>query len=294
MCSRIRALYGISAPAKLNLFLHVTARRADGYHLLESVFTLIDWQDTLHFEMRGDARITREILPTSTVALPEDPQADLSVRAALALQQASACGRGVHISVDKHIPTQAGLGGGSSNAASTLLALTRLWNLHLSRAQLQQLALQLGADVPFFLCGSAAAWVAGIGDAITPLQGAAALPRQRLIVVKPAAGLETARIFAAPALTRNAPPASLHAFAQNPWGYGHNALQSVAEALQPQVRQARRWLQAAHLHPRMTGSGSAVFAPLPSGSALTGGCCLPAGWRSRICYNLDAHPLDAW
>ena len=144
----MQALYDVPAPAKLNLFLHVTGRRPDGYHLLQSVFMLIDWCDVLHIEVRGNGAVTREDL---TSALPAD---DLVVRAARALQKATGCPQGVHIGVSKHIPAQAGLGGGSSDAASTLLALNRLWKLKLSRQQLHSIALTLGADVPFFLCGA--------------------------------------------------------------------------------------------------------------------------------------------
>jgi len=289
----MRTLHDVAAPAKLNLFLHITGQRADGYHRLESVFMLIDWCDTLHFAVRDDGRITREVLPESSAAVPAVPEDDLTVRAARALQQAGGCRRGVHIRMHKRIPAQAGLGGGSSDAASTLLALNRLWNLHLPRAQLQQLALQLGADVPFFLCAHAAAWVGGIGEIIRPLP--AALPRQRFIVVKPEAGLATARIFSDPQLPRRAPRAALPDFLQAPFAYGRNALQDVAEALQPQVRQARQWLQAMQLQARMTGSGSAVFAPLPRHMpAGAWPAPLPALWHSRICHNLAAHPLQAW
>ena len=148
----MQALYDISAPAKLNLFLHITGRRADGYHLLQSAFMLIDWCDQLHFEVRQDGRISREDL---TWALPED---DLCLRAAQALQTASACALGVHIGIAKSVPAQAGMGGGSSDAASTLLALNRLWKLGWTQTQLAAIGLQLGADVPFFLLGQHAWW----------------------------------------------------------------------------------------------------------------------------------------
>jgi 4-diphosphocytidyl-2-C-methyl-D-erythritol kinase len=152
----MKALFDVPAPAKLNLFLHITGRRSDGYHLLQSAFMLIDWCDTLHFERRSDGKITREDL---TTALPPD---DLIVRAARALQTSSACSSGVHIGIEKHIPAQAGMGGGSSDAASTLLALNRLWGLNYSLERLSQIGLQLGADVPFFL-GGHNAWVEGVG-----------------------------------------------------------------------------------------------------------------------------------
>jgi len=153
----MKSLYDISAPAKLNLFLHVTGRRSDGYHLLQSVFMLIDWCDTLHFDLRADGRISREDLG------PPLPVDDLVVRAARALQAASNSPLGAHIGIEKHIPAQAGMGGGSSDAASTLLALNRLWKLNLSLEKLIKIGLQLGADVPFFLNGRNA-WVEGIGE----------------------------------------------------------------------------------------------------------------------------------
>ena len=183
----MQSLYDVPAPAKLNLFLHITGRRTDGYHLMQSAFMLIDWCDTLHFELRADGIISREDL---SVALPPD---DLVVRAARALQHASQCPLGVHIGVHKSIPAQAGLGGGSSDAASTLLALNRLWNTRLPLATLAALALQLGADVPFFLSGGHA-WIEGIGEVVTPLS----LPVARFAVVKPPQGLETRLIFSDP------------------------------------------------------------------------------------------------
>lgn len=149
----MRSLHDVPAPAKLNLFLHITGRRDDGYHLLQSVFMLLDWHDTLHFDKRGDGNVSREDL--SGMPLPAD---DLIMRAARALQQATGCSQGVHIGVEKRLPAQAGMGGGSSDAASTLMALNRLWQLNLTRRELQRIGLGLGADVPFFLCGSSA-WV---------------------------------------------------------------------------------------------------------------------------------------
>ena len=152
----MKALYDVPAPAKLNLFLHITGRRSDGYHLLQSVFMLIDWCDTLHFELRSSTHISRADLGST---LPAD---DLTLRAARALQTATGCTQGAHLSVLKRIPAQAGMGGGSSDAASTLLALNRLWKLKLSLPELGRIGLTLGADVPFFLYGHNA-WIEGIG-----------------------------------------------------------------------------------------------------------------------------------
>ena len=283
----LKAIYDVAAPAKLNLFLHITGRRPDGYHLLESVFMLIDWCDTLHFELRTDGQITRTDLATGGEPLPAE---DLVVRAARALQKASGTSLGVHIGLEKRIPSQAGLGGGSSDAASCLLALQRLWGVHLPPAELRALALQLGADVPFFLCGGNA-WVQGVGDQITPQ----ALPAARFVVVKPPAGLLTDAIFRAPTLKRDTETATIRGFAANANGpvyeFGHNDLQPVAQALCPQIGQSLDWLSMQHLNGRMTGSGSAVFAHLPHAMTLA---AAPGGWQVRTCSNLEAHPLAGW
>ena len=279
----MQSLYDIPAPAKLNLFLHITGRRADGYHLLQSVFMLIDWSDTLHFSLRRDGQISREDL---TWALPPD---DLVVRAARALQQATQCQQGVHIGIAKSVPAQAGMGGGSSDAASTLLALNRLWQLNLSLPTLARLGLALGADVPFFL-GGHNAWVEGIGDQITPVE----LPSAQFVVVKPDMGLETARIFSDPALKRNTETAIISGFAADALGkftFGRNDLQAVAQKLCPSVSQALDWLKSQGLAGRMTGSGSAVFAQLLHGIDLDSA---PDALLIRLCSNLDVHPLVGW
>ena len=276
----MRALYDVPAPAKLNLFLHVTGRRPDGYHLLQSAFMLIDWCDWLHFELRPGGAISREDLGDP---LPEE---DLVVRAARALQSAAGASQGAHISVDKRVPAQAGMGGGSSDAASCLLALNRLWNLELPLRELEKIGLALGADVPFFLRGRNA-WVEGIGEQITPIELAAA----RFAVAKPPQGLETARIFGDPALKRNSDAAIISGFAADPYGFGRNDLQAVAEDLCPDVEQALQWLGSQGLRGRMTGSGSAVFALLPPGKSLAQA---PAGFRARECGNLAVHPLVGW
>ena len=284
----LKALYDVPAPAKLNLFLHITGRRADDYHLLQSVFMLIDWCDTLHFELRRDGLISRTDLGT---AVHQDlPAEDLSVRAARALQAATGTSLGVHISLEKRIPSQAGMGGGSSDAASCLLALQRLWGLRLPPAKLMALALSLGADVPFFLCGSHA-WVEGIGELITPIT----LPAARFLVVKPAAGLSTQAIFSSPELKRDTKTATMLGFAANDngrvYGFGHNDLQPVAEKLCPPMVQSLNWLAAQGLQGRMTGSGSAVFAQMPNEMTLSDA---PGDWQIRQCGNLEAHPLAGW
>ncbi|MBP6405447.1 MAG: 4-(cytidine 5'-diphospho)-2-C-methyl-D-erythritol kinase [Ramlibacter sp.] len=276
----MRALYEVPAPAKLNLFLHVTGRRADGYHLLQSVFMLVDWCDTLHFERRDDGVLTREDL---TTPLPAD---DLVIRAARALQAAGATPHGAWIGVEKRLPAQAGMGGGSSDAATCLLALNRLWGLNLPLSRLAQIGLALGADVPFFLRGRNA-WVEGIGEQITPLD----LPRAHFAVAKPDAGLDTALIFRDPGLERQHETAIISGFAANPYGFGQNDLQPVAQRLCPAVTQALQWLSSQGLQGRMTGSGSAVFAQMPQDKVLQPA---PDGWQVRVCGNLDVHPLVGW
>ncbi len=277
----MKSLYDVPAPAKLNLFLHVTGRRADGYHLLQSVFMLIDWCDTLHLECRADGRISREDL----VGMPL-PADDLIVRAARALQALTGCTLGVHVGVEKRIPSQAGMGGGSSDAASCLLALNRLWHLGLTITELAAVGLRLGADVPFFLHGHHA-WVEGIGETITPLK----LPAARFVVIKPPQGVETRSIFEAKELKRDTFPATISGFAADPYGFGSNTLQPVALAQCPQIAQALDWLADQGLHGRMTGSGSAVFAQMPDGIDLHRA---PEGWQVRICGNLAVHPLHGW
>ncbi|CAN7257213.1 4-(cytidine 5'-diphospho)-2-C-methyl-D-erythritol kinase [Acidovorax sp. LjRoot129] len=281
----MQALYDVPAPAKLNLFLHITGRRDDGYHLLQSVFMLIDWCDTLHFELRSATTdITREDLG------PALPDVDLTIRAARALQSATGCTQGAHITVDKSIPAQAGMGGGSSDAATTLLALNRLWGLRLPRSALEAIGLTLGADVPFFLRGCNA-WVEGIGETITPLERAHQVPPARFAVVKPAAGLETKLIFSSSSLKRDSDSATILGFAAAHFDFGQNDLQPVAQALCPEVTEALDWLRSRGLQGRMTGSGSAVFAQMSHAVDLNGA---PQGWQVRACENLMIHPLAGW
>lgn len=280
----MQALYDVPAPAKLNLFLHITGRRADGYHLLQSVFMLVDWCDTLHFERRADGSISREDLGTPL------PEMDLTLRAAHALKTATGCTLGAHIGVLKRIPAQAGMGGGSSDAATALLALNRLWGLGLSSRALETIGLQLGADIPFFLRGNNA-WVEGIGETITPLEKAHQLPQARFAIVKPAAGLETKLIFSSPNLKRDSDSATILGFAAEHFDFGRNDLQPVAQALCPEVTQAIEWLKDRGLQARMTGSGSAVFARMSHEVDLNNA---PEGWQVKACENLMIHPLAGW
>lgn len=289
----LRALYDLPAPAKLNLFLHVTGRRDDGYHLLQSVFQLVDWADRLHLERRDDGLLRRHDLGA---VLPAD---DLCLRAARALQAASGTGWGVDISIDKQLPWGAGLGGGSSNAATVLLALNRLWGLRWPRARLQAIALTLGADVPFFV-GGRNAWVEGIGERLTPV----ATPVQWFALLKPPAAIATKDIFTHPLLVRDTKSAILAGFlASDPelqglaQGWGHNDLQPPAEACCPEVAQAARVLEAVFGNSRMTGSGSTVFARAGTGSqpvATLQAEQVPSGWVGRMCRSLQVHPLAGW
>lgn len=276
----LQSLHNVLAPAKLNLFLHITGRRADGYHLLQSVFMLIDWCDTLHLDVKLDGTIQRIDLNTP---LPAD---DLIVRAARALQSASGTSLGAEIRIDKQIPAQAGMGGGSSDAASTLLALNKLWGLNWPVSKLLPIGLALGADVPFFLYGHNA-WVEGIGEKISPVL----VPPSRFVVIKPNAGIETARIFGSPALERATKTATILDFAAQPYDFGRNDLQPVAQALCPEIEMALQWLQSFGLKPRMTGSGSAVFAQLPEHTVVD---TPPHNWQVQICRNMVSHPLREW
>lgn len=304
----LKAIYDVPAPAKLNLFLHITGRRPDGYHLIQSVFMLIDWCDTLHFELRRDGNISRDdLLPSNDQGAETLPADDLTVRAARALQKATGTSLGVHIGLEKRIPSQAGMGGGSSDAASCLLALQRLWGITLPRGELLALALSLGADIPFFLSGGHA-WVEGVGERITPLH----LPAASFLVVKPAVGLSTGMIFSSPTLKRDSETATIVGFAGdaqseagqtvNPdaiYGFGRNDLQPVALNLCPQLGQSLDWLKARNLQGRMTGSGSAVFAYLPHGTN-SSGIDIDSDndsmrhWKIRKCSNLKVHPLAGW
>ena len=276
----MQSLYDIPAPAKLNLFLHITGRRDDGYHLLQSAFMLIDWCDTLHFEIRSDGIISREDL---SWALPAD---DLCTRAAKALQDVTSCSLGVHIGIVKSVPAQAGMGGGSSDAASTLLALNRMWDLQLPLEKLMAIGLKLGADVPFFLSGRHG-WVEGIGEIITPIE----IPSAQFVVVKPDAGLDTKLIFSDPELKRDSQPAIISGFAANTLTFGRNDLQAVAQKLCPGVNQALAWLATQGLSGRMTGSGSAVFAHLLHAVDLQNA---PDAMQIKVCSSLDVHPLLGW
>jgi 4-diphosphocytidyl-2-C-methyl-D-erythritol kinase len=267
------------APAKLNLFLHVTGRRSDGYHTLETLLVALDWGDTLALACRDDGAIAR------TVDLPGVPvEHDLALRAAHALKRETGCALGVDIAITKRIPQGAGLGGGSSDAASTLLALNRLWNLDLPRAELARIALALGADVPFFVNGEPAI-ARGIGERLT----AVTLPPFWVAVIAPPIVVPTATIFAAPELTRNSAWAKMDVFSE---GYGRNDLQPVAVAHFPGIDAALGTLRAVSESARMTGSGSCVFASFASESAARAALeAKPPGMQGVVARTLARHPL---
>jgi 4-diphosphocytidyl-2-C-methyl-D-erythritol kinase len=291
----LRSIFEVCAPAKLNLFLHVVGRRADGYHLLQSVFVLIDWCDTLHFERREDGKVFRHDLGA---VLPED---DLCLRAARLLQTESGCSLGADISIDKRVPWGAGMGAGSSDAASTLLALNRLWGLGWSRARLLGLGLKLGADVPFFV-GGHNALVEGIGERLTPVSVAP----QWFAVVKPRQSIQTRAIFASPLLEHSSQADILESFAVNAIAspekgvvgpdFGRNDLQAAAEAECAQVVQVAAVLRQQFGNSRMTGSGSAVFARAGTGAQPVAEVPddLESGWVGRMCRSMIEHPLAGW
>lgn len=269
------------APAKLNLFLHVIGRRADGYHLLQSVFRLIDRHDTLSFEERGDGCVE---LATPIPGVP--PERDLSVRAATLLQGATGCSRGVTIWLDKQLPMGGGLGGGSSDAATTLIALNRLWGTGLRRAELAKIGLTLGADVPFFIKGRDA-FVEGIGERITPVELAAA----RYMVIVPPVEVSTAAVFAAKELTRETEAIRIADFALPAT---RNDLEAIACKLHPVIGEVIEWL-GQYAPARMTGSGACVFAELDDqgmASRIIETC--PPHWRAWTAGSLARHPLYEW
>jgi 4-diphosphocytidyl-2-C-methyl-D-erythritol kinase len=279
------------APAKLNLFLHITGRRPDGYHTLQTVFQLLDWGDTLHFTRRDDGLITR-----STEIADVPPEHDLTVRAATLLKAHTGSPEGVDIEIDKRLPMGAGLGGGSSDAATTLLALNRLWKLDLPRLELQALALKLGADVPFFVFGKNA-FAQGVGEALDVVQ----LPPRHFLVVTPRVHVPTAAIFSEKALTRDSKPliitdfpAELSCNTEWPESFGRNDMQQVVVGKYAEVARVLRWFE--NIAPaRMSGSGASVFAAFRSkAEAELVQAKLPAEWNSAVTAGLDQHPLFAF
>ncbi len=281
------SLHHCAAPAKLNLFLHVTGRRDDGYHLLQSVFQLVDLCDELHFDLRNDGRILRS---TDIAGVPADT--DLTIRAARLLKTAAAergiTVPGADIAIDKRLPMGGGIGGGSSDAATTLIVLNYLWQTGLRRHELMQLGLQLGADVPFFLLGQNA-FVEGIGEQLTPIS----TPPAWFVLVHPGVSVPTPLIFQSPELTRNTKVVKMSDFSKRLPVFGKNDLQAVAARAFPPVADALEWLSN-HGNARMTGSGACVFAAFASESDADAVLRqMPPRWRSWKTQGLDVHPLAA-
>ena len=266
------------APAKLNLFLHVTGRRPDGYHELQTLFQLIDLCDTITIAVRADGRIERPAGPASVA-----PEADLTLRAARALQQETGTALGADLRIHKRIPQGAGLGGGSSDAATTLLALNELWGCRLSLDQLAWIALPLGADVPVFIQGSSA-WAEGIGERLTPVR----VPPAWYVIIYPGVGVSTREVFQSPELTRNSPLITIRAFFQTG---GRNDCEPVVRARSPEVASALDWLTREG-SARLTGTGSCVFTARASAAdAERLAARVPDRWMSFVARGLNTSPL---
>lgn len=275
-------LLACPAPAKLNLFLHVTGRRADGYHLLQTAFQLIDRCDTLDFEVRDDGQIIR------SNDIPGVPaETDLIVRAARLLQEKTGCPLGANLTLHKILPMGGGLGGGSSDAATTLMALNRLWNTGLSKTELMSLGLQLGADVPFFIFGENA-FAEGVGEELQAIQ----TPERWFVVIEPGVQVPTPAIFSAKELTRDSKIVRIADFSSNAEMFWKNDLQTVACAMFPEVDEAVRWLSQFG-NAKMTGSGACVFCAFADESAADKVIAqMPERWTSWKAKALNRHPMD--
>ncbi|HQQ63057.1 MAG TPA: 4-(cytidine 5'-diphospho)-2-C-methyl-D-erythritol kinase [Pseudomonadales bacterium] len=271
----------LPAPAKINLFLHITGRRADGYHLLQTVFQLLDHGDSLDFSLRDDGQITL------TGEVPGiAPEQNLIVKAGRLLQQHTRCRPGADIVLVKRLPTGGGLGGGSSDAATTLLGLNILWDLQLDIDTLAALGLQLGADVPVFVRGRSS-WAEGVGELLTPVN----LPDNWFLVITPDCAVNTGEIFNAEELTRNTPAITIAAFSQ---GGGQvatrNDCQPVVEKRYPAVKNALEWLSH-HTNCRMTGTGASVFGSFPTREQAEAVLAMkPAPWRGFVARAVNISP----
>jgi 4-diphosphocytidyl-2-C-methyl-D-erythritol kinase len=269
----------LPAPAKLNLFLHITGQRADGYHLLQTVFQLLDFGDELEFEVRDTPGIVLET--AFTAAAPGD---NLVERAARTLAMHTGIQRGARIGLLKRLPTGGGLGGGSSDAATTLLALNRLWNTGLGLDELAELGLTLGADVPVFVRGCSA-WAEGVGENLQPLS----LPPRWYLVVWPGYAVNTAAIFADRELTRNTPLMTMAAFLS---GSGHNDCEPVARQRHPEIDRALVWLER-HGTARMSGTGSCVFVAFADQTAArSAAATVPVNWQWFVARGIDRSPVQ--
>jgi 4-diphosphocytidyl-2-C-methyl-D-erythritol kinase len=288
------SLHDCPAPAKLNLFLHVVGRRPDGYHLLQSVFQLIDRSDTLHFDLRDDERIVRT---TDVPGVPEEQ--DLIVRALRALQAEYARRHGqlppgMAVAVEKRLPMGGGLGGGSSDAATALMAANHLWRAGLTDAELITLGLPLGADIPFFLFGETA-FAEGVGEALQAVPG----PDCWYVVIEPGVAVPTVAIFTAPDLTRNTKAITIsdfsrrHVESNDLIGFGKNDLQDVAARLFPPVAEAIEWL-GSYGAARMTGSGSCVFCAFSTEQEAERVLAqVPERWKAWKAHALQSHPMKS-
>ncbi|MFQ5995914.1 MAG: 4-(cytidine 5'-diphospho)-2-C-methyl-D-erythritol kinase [Acidiferrobacterales bacterium] len=266
------------APAKLNLFLHVIGRRSDGYHLLQTVFQFLDYQDELSFRVREDGHVTR-VTPLSGISEDED----LTVRAAQLLKATTGAAKGVDIHLTKRIPAGGGLGGGSSDAATTLLALNQLWDVRLQDKELIKLGLQLGADVPVFLAGHAA-WAEGVGEVLTPVDPEEAW----YVVLVPPVHVSTAQIFGDAGLTGFSPPITIRDFHA---GRVRNDLESIVRQRHPEVDRAFQWL-VQFGNARMTGAGGCVFLKVNGRSAgedVLARC--PERLSGFVARGVNRHPL---
>jgi len=276
----------LRSPAKLNLFLHIIGRRADGYHLLQSVFQLIDWCDIVTLKAISENEV-RRINPIPGIP----PEQDLVVRAAKLLKEFCKYEGGVEITLQKEIPMGAGLGGGSSDAASTLIGLNTLWNVQLDKPTLSKLGLQLGADLPFFISGQNA-FVEGVGEKIQEIT----LENHDFLVIFPRVGIATSSVFLDPQLTRNHAQITIDGFLASPWSNLSNDCQAVAMRICPEVKQALDWIGQAipGSAPRMSGSGSSVFAvldPKTDTAELENLLqSLPKGWVGRVVSGLNKNP----
>ena len=267
------------APAKLNLFLHVTGRRADGYHEIQTVFQLIDLEDRLHFTPRADG-VIRRIEGAAEIAASQD----LCLRAAERLRALVGRLKGIDIRLEKRIPIQGGLGGGSSDAATTFVALNEIWGLGLAPEKLAEIGLELGADIPLFIHGHSA-WGEGVGERLTPLE----LPEMHYAIVFPGVGISTAEVFQASELTRKTPKTTIRGFLK---AGGHNDCEPVVAGRSPEVRRALAWLSERG-DARLTGTGSCVFAAFAEREAAEAALAgLSQGWRGFVARGLDRSPLQ--
>lgn len=269
------------APAKLNLFLHILGRRPDGYHELQTCFQFVDLCDEITIRVRSDGRIER-----TAGAANIAPEEDLSVRAAVALKAAAGCALGANIGVAKHIPMGAGLGGGSSDAATCLVALNHLWKLRFTAAELAELGLKLGADVPVFVRGRAA-WAEGVGERLTPLYPPLAPAEVNYLIIKPNVFVSTKEVFQDSDLTRNSPPITIHGFLAS--GAGNDCL-GVVRRRYPEVARAIDWLS--RFGPvRLTGTGACVFIACETTKGRDIAGQLPPGFKAFLARGLNDSPL---